>query len=382
MDKDKEVTANFIKTYELTIAISPTGGGKTTPAAGNYTYDEGTKVTISASANEGYRFVSWAVGVADSDSARTAVTATDLSSTSETMNNSITVIMDKDKEVTANFIKTYNLTMAAVSPAGGGTTSPASPGKYTYDAGKTVNISASAASGYKFVNWTGDVAAPGSTSVTMSENRTVKADFAKIQYTVTFDSQGGSAVAPQTVEHGGLVTKPTDPTKTGYTFGAWYKESGCTNAWVFASDTVTSDVTLYAKWTAAVYIPCITDDGNDCYGVSSYSYYDAVNNKTTLTYTVWEKWIDDNKGPTCKDISNFKLNFGDTSWVVSMNVDEGTGGYTREVENGLIKMDVQDGFKKGTITITFTGRVEAVTGSLTIKAGQNEPDFNVCKPDI
>ena len=69
-------------------------------------------------------------------------------------------------------------------------------------------------------------------------------------YTVTFNSQGGSAVSSQVVGDGELATEPTAPTKTGYTFGGWYKESGCTNAWVFATNTVTSDVTLYAKWTA------------------------------------------------------------------------------------------------------------------------------------
>jgi len=68
-------------------------------------------------------------------------------------------------------------------------------------------------------------------------------------YTVTFDSQGGSAVDPQMVEHGDLITEPPDPTRTGYTFGGWYKEAGCTNAWDFATDTVTATVTLYAKWT-------------------------------------------------------------------------------------------------------------------------------------
>lgn len=72
-------------------------------------------------------------------------------------------------------------------------------------------------------------------------------------YTVTFDSQGGSAVASQTVVHGGKVTKPTAPTRTSYTFGGWYKESGCTTSWVFATDTVTADVPLYAKWTINSY---------------------------------------------------------------------------------------------------------------------------------
>jgi uncharacterized repeat protein (TIGR02543 family) len=72
-------------------------------------------------------------------------------------------------------------------------------------------------------------------------------------YTVTFDSQGGSAVNSQTVEQGGKVSKPTDPTKTGFVFNGWYKESGCTNAWNFASDTVTTDVTLYAQWMDLVH---------------------------------------------------------------------------------------------------------------------------------
>jgi len=78
---------------------------------------------------------------------------------------------------------------------------------------------------------------------------TVQLTVSTSTYTVTFDSQGGSAVIPQAVGEGGLVTEPIDPTKTGYIFGGWYKESGCINAWNFATDTVTSDVILYAKWT-------------------------------------------------------------------------------------------------------------------------------------
>lgn len=49
-------------------------------------------------------------------------------------------------------------------------------------------------------------------------------------YTVIFDSQGGSAVNSQAVETGEKVTEPTAPTKTGYTFGGWYRESECTTA--------------------------------------------------------------------------------------------------------------------------------------------------------
>jgi len=109
--------------------------------------------------------------------------------------------------------------------------------------------------GYTFAGWntaadgSGTDQAEGSTFIMGAADVTLFAKWATNTYTVIFNSQGGSAVSSKTVEHGGKVTKPTNPTKTGYTFGGWYKEFGCTNAWNFANDTVTANVTLYAKWT-------------------------------------------------------------------------------------------------------------------------------------
>ncbi len=68
------------------------------------------------------------------------------------------------------------------------------------------------------------------------------------EYTVTFNSQEGSAVSAQKVKEGEKVKEPTAPTREGYTFKGWYKEASCTNAWNFGSDTVSGAVTLYAKW--------------------------------------------------------------------------------------------------------------------------------------
>ncbi|MEE1253465.1 MAG: InlB B-repeat-containing protein [Paludibacteraceae bacterium] len=68
-------------------------------------------------------------------------------------------------------------------------------------------------------------------------------------YTVTFNANGhGTAPAQQTITSGGKATTPATPTAPGYTFGGWYKEAGCTNAYDFNTE-VTSDITLYAKWT-------------------------------------------------------------------------------------------------------------------------------------
>lgn len=66
-------------------------------------------------------------------------------------------------------------------------------------------------------------------------------------YTVTFDSNGGSAVASQTVAAGTTVAQPTDPTREGYYFLGWYSDSELTDVYEFSTP-VTADITLYAQW--------------------------------------------------------------------------------------------------------------------------------------
>ena len=74
------------------------------------------------------------------------------------------------------------------------------------------------------------------------------------KYTVTYNTNGGSAVGSATVSEGGKLTEPQAPTKDGYTFHGWYKDAAFTNAWNFGADTVTGNTTLYAKWTEATKI--------------------------------------------------------------------------------------------------------------------------------
>lgn len=69
-------------------------------------------------------------------------------------------------------------------------------------------------------------------------------------HTVSFNSQGGSEVASQTnVNSDTTIAAPPAPTKAGYTFAGWYKDIEFESIWNFAVDKVTSDVTLFAKWT-------------------------------------------------------------------------------------------------------------------------------------
>ena len=69
-------------------------------------------------------------------------------------------------------------------------------------------------------------------------------------YTVTFNSNGGTAVESQPVDHGSKATKPANPTKTGYTFAGWYTEADTE----FDFNTpITSPTAIYAKWNANQY---------------------------------------------------------------------------------------------------------------------------------
>jgi uncharacterized repeat protein (TIGR02543 family) len=82
-------------------------------------------------------------------------------------------------------------------------------------------------------------------------------------YTVTFESNGGSAAGPQTVSEGGTVAAPAAPARSGFAFAEWYSDIALSAPWDFAADTVTGDMTLYAKWTSNTYTITYSANGSD-----------------------------------------------------------------------------------------------------------------------
>jgi len=179
MDADKSITANFIRQYTLTIAVGSGGGGTTNPTTGTSTHDSGTQVSVTATPNTGYEFSGWT-----GDATGTT--------------NPITITMDSDKSVTANFIRQYILAMVAGT---GGTTDP-SPGNHIYDVATQVSVRAIPNSGYRFTGWSGD--ASGTTNpitITMDSDKSIKANFAKEEPPA--EKKGGCFIA--TVAYGSLL---------------------------------------------------------------------------------------------------------------------------------------------------------------------------------
>lgn len=104
--------------------------------------------------------------------------------------------------------------------------------------------------GYTFGGWyTGDTFAEAyDFDKEVIESFTLYAKWNIKTYTVTFESKGGGAVAEQRADHGSTAQKPDDPVREGYTFDGWYIDEEYKTAFNFNTP-VTSDLTLYAKWS-------------------------------------------------------------------------------------------------------------------------------------
>ncbi|HEY33364.1 MAG TPA: hypothetical protein G4O10_09725 [Dehalococcoidia bacterium] len=221
-------------TFTLTMVVN--GSGSVTATGGPHEYSEDEVVNITATAASGWQFDSWTGDVANSNSASTTVT------------------MDASKTVTANFseippgTETLTLTMAV---NGSGSTTPA-VGTHQYSEGEVINITATAASGWQFDGWTGDVpnSNSASTTVTMDADKTATANFSEaeepvVTVTLTMAVNGSGSTTPAAGTHEyteGDAVNITATADDGWQFDGW------TGA-VADSDSANTTVTMDADKT-------------------------------------------------------------------------------------------------------------------------------------
>lgn len=96
--------------------------------------------------------------------------------------------------------------------------------------------------------------ADGKSTTPITDHIKLYAKWTKNSYTVTFDVDGQTdLISSVSVEHGNGVSKPTDPTKEGYTFDGWYTDAAYTNKYTLWGDSITGNTTFYARWNVNQY---------------------------------------------------------------------------------------------------------------------------------
>ena len=209
---DVEVTGSFtINQYKVTFIVDG-------EVVKEETLDFGTNITAPENPTKvGHTFTGWNPAV------DATVPSHDVTYTAQFTVNQYTITFDTDggSEITP-ITQDYNTAVTA----------PANPTK----------------TGYTFAGWDKEIPA-----MMPAENLTIKATWSINQYTITFDTDGGSEIAPITQDYNSTVTAPTNPTKTGYTFAGWDKE---------IPDTMPAEnITVKALWTINKYMLTYKVDG-------------------------------------------------------------------------------------------------------------------------
>lgn len=144
---------------------------------------------------------------------------------------------------------------------------------------------------------------------------------------VTFEENGGSTVSDITgLSYNAAITAPAAPTKTGYAFGGWYKDNSWNDKWDFSTDRVTTDITLYARWTLGAPTVQLTADKTDViYGETITLTATVSNSGGDLTYAWYkgsEKLGENDETLTLSNVAD------SGSYTVKITVTSGDGQQT------------------------------------------------------
>lgn len=204
MNGNKNVSANFVETNWYTLTTNASNGTiAVNPPEGTYGYAEGTEVTLTAIPDERYMFTGWSDDLSGNE-------------------NPVTIIMDANKNIAANFVEItyYNLSTEAANgsvlldPPGG-----------EYSEGTVVTLTANPNAGYIFKEWSGDITgSENPVTITMDADKNVIAEFENPNaLTLTINSENGTVqVTPamETYRQGTTVILVATPNE-GYEFAEW-----------------------------------------------------------------------------------------------------------------------------------------------------------------
>ena len=276
---NRTLVANFtINTYTINVSANPTAGG-TVSGGGTFTY--GQSCTVNATAATGYTFTNWTEN-----------------GTVVSTNAHYTFTVNANRNLVAHFTaNTYTITVSA-SPTNGGIVTGG--GTFTY--GQSCTLTATANSGFTFINWTENgsfVSSNTTLTFTVTGNANIVAHFTENplpMYTITVTpkpAEGGTVSGGGTYQEGQSCAVVATPAP-GYTFTNWTE-----NGTVVSTDSrytfvVTGNRNLNANFTAIDYVISASIDpaeGGIIEGAGTFAYGSEITLKVVLndsyTFLYW-----------------------------------------------------------------------------------------------
>ena len=232
-----ECTTNISVSQSYSVAVSSADESKGT-VTGAGSYDSGTVATVTATPITGYEFVNWTKGEDEVSKV-----------------NPYVFTVTEDVSLTANF-KASTFTISYELDGGQLAEGDTNPGEYTIE-DEDIKLKNPTKAGYTFAGWLKEGDETPSTEATIATGTTGNLKFTAQwtinQYTITFETDGGTTIAPIKQDFNTPVTAPADPTKEGYTFAGWDKD---------VPETMPAgDMTITAQWTINQYTITFDTDG-------------------------------------------------------------------------------------------------------------------------
>ena len=241
VEGNRNLVANFTAiTYTITVSANPSNSGTT---SGGGTYTHGQSCTVIATSADGYTFMNW--------TENGSVVSTDAN---------YSFIVTNNRSLVANFEEqqpdTYNINVSP-NPNIGGTVT----GGGNYNGGQQCTVTATANTGYSFVNWTENgevVTTNASYTFIVTGNRTLVANFTLNSYTITVTAdptEGGMVTGSGNYDHGASCTL-TATANENYEFINWTKNG----IEVSTDATYTFMVTASEEYVAHFYFDDLVDE--------------------------------------------------------------------------------------------------------------------------
>jgi uncharacterized repeat protein (TIGR02543 family) len=306
LNTSRSLVANFaLKTYTLNVVAV---NGTTVKTPNQATYNSGALVQVTATPNSGYTFISWS-----GDATGTA--------------NPLTVTMNSDKNITANFsINTYLLNVTAIN----GTVAK-NPNQATYNYGATVELTATPNVGYTFTSWSGDASGTANPlTVTMNSTKNITANFTINTFLLNVTAINGTVAKNpnQATYNFGSTVEITATPNVGYTFTSWSGDaSGTANP---LTVTMNSTKNITANFTINTYLLNVTAiNGTVAKNPNQVSYNSGATVQLTATpnagytFTSWSGDATGNTNPltvTMNSTKNITANFTAIASTFTLNV--------------------------------------------------------------